>query len=380
MVNYPSHEAESCEFVQMTDIPIARKAIQECLQVKEDEQVLIQTWDHTMDIADSLTLEVAKAGAVPYVNLNTQNSLLDYVTKVPEKYYLKSQRAMLSMLDEVDAQAVLYGPRDPKVLTMAPGERYQKAFESQKPLMEKSRERKIRTVNLPVGYFTPERAMTYGFELSKWRSNHDRAVDVDMQKMKAVGNKLSSKLHNASKVHVSHSNGTNLTFAIHDRPIYVRDGIIDSEDISRGDFTESLPSGSVLVAPVESSVEGTVIFDTPQALMGKMLKGLKLNFQNGKLASFDAKENLDSFATMYRGASGDKDRLASFSIGINPNAQFIGMIGADDLALGGITIGIGGNKDVGGKNDAAFGYAQTLSKATVEVDGRPLVKEGKVQV
>jgi leucyl aminopeptidase (aminopeptidase T) len=205
-------------------------------------------------------------------------------------------------------------------------------------------------------------------------------MDVDMQKMKALGKNLSSKLHKASKVHISHSNGTDLTFAIHDRPVHVRDGIIDQEDVSKGNFTESLPSGSVLVAPVESSAEGTVIFDIPQALMGKMLKGFTMRFQNGKLVSFDAKENLDAFAGMYRGATGDKDRLGSFSVGINPKAQVIGLGGADELALGGVTIGIGYNKDFGGNNDTTVGYAQTLIKATVEVDGKPILQEGKVQV
>ncbi len=364
----------------MPNTPIARKVVKECLQVKEDEQVLIQTWDHTLDLSDSLALEVSQAGAVPFVNLTTQNSLLNYVTTVPEKYYGKTPRAMLSLIDQIDAQVVLFGPKDPKVLKMAPGERFSKAFESEKPVMEKLRNRKIRTAYLPVGYITPERALNYGFDLSKWRTNHDQAIDVDMPKMKALGTNLSSKLHNASKVHISHSNGTNLTFAIRDRPVHVRDGIIDQEDVSKGNFTESLPSGSVLVAPIESSAEGTVFFDAPQALMGKMVKGFTMKFQNGKLASFDAKENLDAFAGMYRGASGDKDRLGSFSIGINPKAQFMGLIGADELALGGVTIGIGSNKDFGGANDTTVGYAQTLSKATVEVDGRPLVQEGKVLV
>src|SRR2546428_12178593 len=299
---------------------------------------------------------------------------------LPEKYYGKTPRAMLSLLDQIDAQVVLFGPKDPKVLTMAPGERFSKAFESEKPVMEKLREKKIRTAYLPVGYITPERALNYGFDLSKWRNNHDQAMDVDMQKMKALGKNLSSKLHNASKVHVSHSNGTNLTFAIQDRPVHVRDGIIDQEDISGGNFTESLPSGSVLVAPIETSAEGTVIFDTPQALMGKMLKGFTMKFQNGKLVSFDAKENLDAFAGMYRGASGDKDRLGSFSIGINSKGQVIGLGSADELALGGVTIGIGYNKDFGGDNDTTVGFAQTLSQATVEVDGKPILQEGKVQV
>jgi leucyl aminopeptidase (aminopeptidase T) len=364
----------------MPNTPIARKVIKECLQVKEDEQILIQTWDHTLDMSNSLALEVYQAGAMPFVNLTTQDSFLNYLTKVPEKYYGKTPRAMLSLLDEIDAQIVLFGPKDPKVLTMAPGERFAKAFDSEKPVMEKLRERKIRTAYLPVGYITPERAMNYGFDLSKWRSNHDQAIDVDMQKMKALGKNLSSKLHNASKVHITHSNGTNLSFAIQDRPVHVRDGIIDQEDVSKGNFTESLPSGSVLVAPVESSAEGTVIFDTPQALMGKMLKGFTMRFQNGKLVSFDAKENLDAFAGMYRGASGDKDRLGSFSIGINPKAQVIGLVSVDELTLGGVTIGIGSNKDFGGDNDTTVGFAQTLSRATVEVDGRPLLDEGKIQV
>jgi leucyl aminopeptidase (aminopeptidase T) len=364
----------------MSNTPIARKVVKECLQVKEDEQVLIQTWDHTLDISNSLALEVQQAGAVPFVNLTTQDSFLNYLTKVPEKYYGKTPRASLSLLDEIDAQVVLFGPKDPKVLTMAPGERFAKAFDSEKPVMEKLRERKIRTAYLPVGYVTSERALNYGLDLSKWRNNHDQAIDVDMQKMAALGKKLSSKLHNASKVHISHSNGTNLTFSIRDRPVHVRDGIIDQEDISKGNFTESLPSGSVLVAPVESSAEGAVIFDAPQALMGKMVKGFKMSFQNGKLVSFDAKENLEAFAGLYRGASGDKDRLGWFSIGINPKAQAIGVVGTDELALGGVTIDIGYNKDLGGNNDTTFGYGQTLSKATVEVDGRPLLQEGKVQV
>jgi aminopeptidase len=364
----------------MPNIPIARKVIQECLQVKEDEQVLINTWDHTLDISNALALEVYQAGAIPFVTLSTQDSFQNYITKVPEKYYGKTPRASLSLLDEIDAQVVLFGPKDPKVLTMAPGERFSKAFESAKPEMEKQRERKIRTALLPVGYITPERALNYGLDLSKWRTNHDQAIDVDMQKMTALGTKLSSKLQNASKVHISHNNGTNLTFSVHGRPVQVRDGIIDQEDVSKGNFTESLPSGSVLVAPIESSAEGTVRFDTPQALMGKMVKGFTMTFQNGKLGSFDAKENLDAFGGMYRGATGNKDRLGWFSIGLNPNAQIIGMTGADELTLGGVTIGVGYNKDYGGDNDTTFQYGQTLSKATVEIDGRPLLQEGKVQV
>src|SRR5712664_877539 len=142
IVNYLSYGAKHCEFLHMPNIPIAKKVIKECLQVQEDEQVLIQTWDHTLDISDSLALEVYQAGATPFVNLTTQNSFLNYLTSVPEKYYGKTPQAFLSLLDQIDAQVVLFGPKDPKVLKMAPGERFSKAFESEKPVMEKLREKK----------------------------------------------------------------------------------------------------------------------------------------------------------------------------------------------------------------------------------------------
>src|SRR2546428_12178592 len=68
----------------MPNIPIARKVVKECLQVKEDEQVLIQTWDHTLDLSDSLSQEVYEVGAIPFVNLTTQNSFLNYFTLFPK--------------------------------------------------------------------------------------------------------------------------------------------------------------------------------------------------------------------------------------------------------------------------------------------------------
>ena len=357
----------------------AKKVIKDCLQVKEDEQVLIQTWPHTLDLSDALALETYKAGATPIVTLSTDQSFLDYVTKVPEKYYTKQPKAMLSMLDDIDAQVLLFGPKDPKILKAAPGERMAKAFDSEKSVMAKVKDRKIRTAYLPVGYITAERAQNYGFDLTNWRRNFDQALDADMMKVSELGKKLAGKLENADKIEITHDKGTKLTFNIRNRPIFIRDGIIDQDDLSKGNYGEYLPSGSVTVAPVETSTEGEVVFDEAQAYMGKMVKGLRLVFQNGKLTSYHGQENLEAFAETYRGATGDKDRIGFFSIGLNPNAKHMGMAG-DELVQGAVTIGIGYNMDVGGKNDTATGYAQTLTKATVTVDGKPLLTAGKLQI
>ena len=358
---------------------IAKKVINETLQVKENEQVLIQTWDHTLELSNALAFETYQAGATPLVTLFTDELYLNYLTKVPEQYYGKRPEALLSLLDKVDAQIFLFGPKDPKILKAAPGERMAKSFESEKPVMEKNVQRRIRTAYLPVGYITSERAQNYGFDLATWRKAFDQALDADMMKLSELGRKVALKLHNAEKVQVTDDQGTNLSFKLGSRPVQVRDGIIDREDISKGNYTESLPSGTVTVAPIESSVEGTAVFDRATAFMGKMIRGLRLVFQNGRLSSFDGKDNLDAFSGLYRGAKGDKDRLGSLTIGLNPNAKYIG-INTDELVQGAVTIGLGANKEIGGSNDTTFGYGQALAKATVKVDAKLLVSEGKIQI
>jgi hypothetical protein len=50
----------------------------------------------------------------------------------------------------------------------------------------------------------------------------------------------------------------------------------------------------------------------------------------------------------------------------------------DSLASGVVTVGIGGNDDVGGTNKTDFYFAGVLTKATLSVDGNTIVQAGKL--
>src|SRR5215510_11096340 len=52
--NYSRSSSQGGRFLKMADSSIAKKVIKETLQVKEDEQVLIQTWGHTVDLSNAL--------------------------------------------------------------------------------------------------------------------------------------------------------------------------------------------------------------------------------------------------------------------------------------------------------------------------------------
>ncbi len=363
----------------MSETQIARRVLNECLRLKEDEQLLINSWQHTLGLANALALEALMIGAQPVISMETDDLMLNYLTQVPEKFYAKKQKAYMSLLDGIDAAVSLGGPEDPGIFLKIPGERLAKGFESNNEVIYKQKERKIRNIFLPHGQITPQRARTYGFDLDHWRRVTNGAIDVDHAKMRVLGKKLGSKLEHASKVHVTAANGTDLSFSVGDRPVHLNDGIVDEEDVAKGTTFESLPSGSVEVAPVETSAEGTIIFDQPRALRGKLVKELKLKFAGGRLVSYEAQANLDSFADFYGGASGDRDRIGSFMIGLNPNSDYIGYY-TDGLVLGAVTVGVGGNKMIGGANETSFGHTQTVSGATVNVDGTQILVNGKPNV
>jgi hypothetical protein len=52
---------------------------------------------------------------------------------------------------------------------------------------------------------------------------------------------------------------------------------------------------------------------------------------------------------------------------------------SDRIVQGTVSIGIGGNKGIGGTNETQFGHEETLRKPTLTVDGYKLIDQGKIQ-
>jgi leucyl aminopeptidase (aminopeptidase T) len=153
---------------------------------------------------------------------------------------------------------------------------------------------------------------------------------------------------------------------------------MDDDDIRRGALFTTLPTGSVTVSVVEGSASGKVSFDLPIPQVGKLIHGLQWIFENGRVTTVNAEKNLDAFKPIFERGHGDKDKIASLTIGLNPRVR-TGFLN-DSLAKGAVSIGIGSNLDIGGKNDSDYGFQGTLSQATVELDGRTIVENGRIVV
>jgi hypothetical protein len=83
---------------------------------------------------------------------------------------------------------------------------------------------------------------------------------------------------------------------------------------------------------------------------------------------------------MYGAYSGDRDKIAFLQIGLNPALKVMedGSEYRPQEAAGMVYIGMGDNQLLGGNNKTEFGWLTPVVKATVEVDGKTVVKDGQL--
>ncbi len=356
---------------------VAKRVVHTSLRVREDDMVLIEAWQHTMDLASDIALECYKAGAKPMITLMTDRLWWNTLREIPERYLRKTPRHVLNAVDSVSVWIGLGGPQDPSKWRDIPSTRMEPLFEGEKPVLDKAFDRKVRTADVLLGDVTPQRARTYGFEYNHWLKVTEDAIRVDYPKLNELGRRVANRLERGSRIHLTSNSGTDLKFEIARRPVHIQDGIIDQDDIQRGLVSTQIPSGKVEVPPIEDTAQGTVVFDTPRALKGRMVGDLRLSFVKGAIVEFHAKKFEEVFREVLDSTQGDKDKIAQFAIGINPRMELIGYT-TDDLVLGTATIGVGANRGIGGRNDSSFSFAGTINKPTVEVDGYTMMADGKI--
>jgi aminopeptidase len=199
---------------------------------------------------------------------------------------------------------------------------------------------------------------------------------VDYAKLAQTGRRLKEALSGRDEIRVTGPGGTDLEFSVKGRKWLVSDGVIDEADIAEGNLNDGIPSGSIYVPPLEDSANGAITFNVKEPYMGTSLGRLTWAFKDGKITKFEGDASNRRLKANWESSTGDRDRIAYFSIGFNPVAKT--GYAMNNVALGAVTLGIGGNSDMGGKNRPGFFALRTLKGATVTADGEALLKDGKL--
>jgi leucyl aminopeptidase (aminopeptidase T) len=213
----------------------------------------------------------------------------------------------------------------------------------------------------------------------KARLGHCPGVTLDMltegalalqakehRQMQKSADKLAQKLAKATKIEVKNPSGTRLSFSVKDRQFFT-DTIIDWKTMK----WMNLPTGELIVAPVEDSLEGELVCGMAIGGIGHLKTPVSLTVKNGKVKNSSCKDAQvlkrvkDSLDT-----DENASRIGEFAFGINPKARFTEEFLEAEKMLGTIHMAFGNNSDFpGGQNPSKNHMDFLVSKPTVKAFG-----------
>ncbi len=355
---------------------LAKNVIKKSLRIKPKENVIVESWNHGLEPAKEFVYQLRAAGAKPMFLFEDEETHWRSVETLPPAKLGQVSTSEWSAIREADAYIFLPGPADIV--------RYRKNMEKMgaataynSDWYKRAGQAGLRGARVLLGYVSPERAASYGFDYGAWRSMILEAGSADFHTIARRGKKVTAALSKGKEVHITASNGTDLRFDLRGKPARMDDGVVDAEDIKAKDFMTSVPPGYAYTVPDETSGEGTIVAELPYPYLGNFIRGTRIRFQDGK-ATWSAEAGGELVRPTWDKAKGPKDRLGYLGIGLNPAAR-TGFL-QDDLVDGVLEVGIGDNEEAGGRNKTAFYLGARLSGATLTVDDKVLVNGGRLAV
>ncbi|MBC8535685.1 aminopeptidase [Feifania hominis] len=142
--------------------------------------------------------------------------------------------------------------------------------------------------------------------------------------------------------------------------------------------TGNIPDGEIEVSPYADTVDGTIFFEFPATLGGRVIHNLQLTFETGKLVKVEADDNLDYVKTVLATDEG-ASKIGEFAFGTNP---FIDVCTTDiliDEKMGG-TIHIAMGRPYDRKYTSAIHWdiiKDTRTNSKIYLDDKLIFENGK---
>ena len=214
-------------------------------------------------------------------------------------------------------------------------------------------------------------------ENHKTRLGHCPGVTLDMltegalaltpeehKSMQGQADRLISALEDTIMVEIDNPAGTSLTLSTKDRPFFT-DTKLDWNTMK----WMNLPTGEVIAAPIEDSLNGKLVCDLAVGGIGKLRQTIHVTVKNGKVENVHS-EDTDHLRRIKETFQTDdwSNIVGEFAVGINPKARFIEEFLEAEKMLGTVHVAFGANIDMPrGKNASKNHIDMLISMPTVKI-------------
>ena len=146
----------------------------------------------------------------------------------------------------------------------------------------------------------------------------------------------------------------------------------------------NMPDGEIYTGPVENSLEGWVRYTYPSIRGGRVVEGIELKFENGRVAQASATKNQDFLFKQLDIDEGAR-YVGEFAIGTNfAIQQFTGNILFDEKIGGTFHMALGaGYPETGSQNKSVIHWdmiCDMRTDAEIRVDGELIYKDGSFTI
>jgi len=203
------------------------------------------------------------------------------------------------------------------------------------------------------------------------------SMAVDYNKVKKESDSIAKTITGAKEIVVRTKGGTNVRFSLVDRKGMTDVGLY-TEKVAWG----NLPGGEAYSTPLEGTGNGTIVVE--KGWHPNLEENMTITFKDGSVTKILRGGKVgDELRDLLKPGINEEPYLsrrnmAEFGIGTNPNAKRPDNTLESEKIRGTIHIAVGDNAHMGGKVHADLHQDFIQPKPDVWVDGRPMMKEGKL--
>jgi leucyl aminopeptidase (aminopeptidase T) len=202
-----------------------------------------------------------------------------------------------------------------------------------------------------------------------------RTLKADYHKIAKRTDKLTEILDRAQEAHITTKKGTDIRIPISGIKAISSTGLVTKP----GSFG-NLPSGESYLMPEEGRTQGVFVVDGSFAGVGKIVeRAIKVTVVDGFAIDIEGGKEAKQLDEMLKPLGYKAYNIAELGIGTNDQAIVTGQILEDEKVMGTVHIALGNNLSMGGTCDVAIHLDGVILKPTVTVDGKTIMKEGKME-
>jgi leucyl aminopeptidase (aminopeptidase T) len=357
---------------------LARNVLRSRLNLQPKEKVIIECYPSSLPWANGFVREARRRGAQPLLHYEDEAGYWSAVSEGQAGLLGAPADHEMAALAEADVYVYFWGPENLRRRWALDERTSEKLTAFNSRWYEVARKNGVRGARMGIARATPENAKTFGVPYATWFSELYAASTRDIAPIVRQASRLRRLLEKGGTVHLRHSNGTDLSFALARREMRESVGRVTPAEMKTAfGMMASVPEALVYISVDESTGEGTIVANRPTRQGAGAREGGRWTLKDGRLVDYRYRTGGAEFRADFEAAPTGRDRPALLEIGLDPNLRVSPLL--EESERGAVSFGIGGNANYGGKTRVPFLDWLTVGGAELTLDGRTLVKGGQVR-